>query len=44
LQALEQAKMVAQNNDIDLEEIRRWSIVENRSGKFENFKKQLVKP
>jgi hypothetical protein len=33
-QALEQAKLVALNNQIDLKEIERWSLVENSLEKF----------
>jgi hypothetical protein len=44
LQALEQAKMVAAKHEIDLEEIRRWSKVENKSVKFENIKNELENP
>jgi hypothetical protein len=36
-QALEQAKLVASNNLIDLKEIERWSLVENSSDKFNVF-------
>ncbi len=42
LQALEQAKMVAKNYQIDLEEIKRWSDVENQLEKFERIKKDLT--
>ncbi len=41
LQALEQAKMVAKNHQIDLAEIQRWSNVENQLEKFERIKKDL---
>jgi hypothetical protein len=44
LQALEQARMVAAKHEIDLEEIRRWSKVENKSVKFENIKNELENP
>lgn len=42
LQALEQAKMVVKHHQIDLEEIRRWSNVENQLEKFEKIKKDLT--
>jgi hypothetical protein len=42
-QALEQAVKVANDNVIDLKEIRRWSIVENELDKFEKIKKRLKK-
>jgi hypothetical protein len=41
LQALEQALMVARDNDVDLAVIRRWSKKENESEKFKLFKKKL---
>jgi hypothetical protein len=41
LQALEQAKMVAQNHQIDLKEIQRWSGVERQLDTFESFKEKL---
>ena len=41
LQALEQAKMVAQNHQIDLKEIQRWSGVERQLDKFEFFQEKL---
>lgn len=41
LQALEQAKLVAQNHHLSIEEIRRWSAVEKQSEKFENIKKEI---
>ena len=41
LQALEQAKLVARNHKINLEEIRRWSEVENQLEKVEHIKKEL---
>ena len=41
LQALEQAKLVARNHKINLEEIHRWSEVENQLEKFEHIKKEL---
>jgi len=41
LQALEQALLVAYNNEIDLACIRRWSKKENESEKFNIFLKKL---
>lgn len=41
LQALDQAKMVARNYEIDLAEIRRWSEVEKQLEKFERIKDEL---
>jgi hypothetical protein len=41
LQALEQAKMVAQNHRIDLDEIGRWSKVEKHSEKFNRIRDEL---
>lgn len=41
LQALDQAKMVAKNYEIDLAEIRRWSEVEKQLEKFERIKDEL---
>lgn len=37
LQSLEQAKMVAMDNDIDLDEVRRWSEAQGYLNKFEDF-------
>jgi hypothetical protein len=42
LQALKQAKMVAKNHQIDLQEIKRWSDVENQLDKFEKTKTGLT--
>jgi len=42
-QALEQAVKVVNDNDIDLKEVRRWSIVENELDKFDKIKKRLKK-
>ena len=42
LQALEQAKMVAQHHQIDLKEIQRWSEVERQLDKFELFQKKVL--
>ena len=41
LQALEQALLVAYDNEIDLSCIRRWSKKENESEKFSIFLKKL---
>lgn len=43
LQALEQAKMVAKNHKINLEEILRWSDLENQLEKFKRIRKELEK-
>ncbi len=40
-QALEQAKLVSENQPIDLDEIRRWSKVEDQPDKFEEIKGEL---
>jgi len=42
-QCLDQAVLVAQENQIDLEEIKRWSEGEGRSNEFERIKDQLRK-
>ncbi|MCG2811083.1 MAG: hypothetical protein L6428_06470 [Candidatus Aminicenantes bacterium] len=41
LQALEQALMVARDNEVDLAGIRRWSKKENEMEKFKFFQKKL---
>ncbi len=41
LQCLNQAVIVAQRNKIDIEEVGRWSKVENSIEKFEIFLKSL---
>lgn len=41
LQALEQAVMVAQEQGIDLKDVRRWSKAENNLDKFATFRKRL---
>ncbi|HEX7046292.1 MAG TPA: hypothetical protein VF275_01795 [Gammaproteobacteria bacterium] len=41
-QALDQASLVARNQKVDLEEIRRWSKAEGEITKFETFRKHLT--
>ncbi len=41
-QALEQAKLVSESQPVDLDEIRRWSEVEDQLDKFEEIKRDLV--
>jgi len=41
LPSLEQAVLVAKANDVDLNEIERWSEVEGASDKLENFLERL---
>jgi hypothetical protein len=36
-QSLEQAILIAKDNDVDVEDIRRWSIAEGNLAKFEDF-------
>jgi hypothetical protein len=40
-QAFEQAILVAKDNPVNMNEIERWSIVENYQDKFKKFKEQL---
>lgn len=40
-QALEQAKLVSKNQPVDLDEIRRWSEVEDQLEKFEKIKRDF---
>lgn len=42
-QALAQAQLVAENNKIDIKEIRRWSKEEDKLAVFESIKKQLTR-
>jgi hypothetical protein len=42
LQALEQAILVARNNDIDLDVVKKWSKKEGELDKFGIFLKKLV--
>jgi hypothetical protein len=42
-QCLEQALLVANNSEIDLAEIMRWSLKEGQKNKFEQFKELLEK-
>jgi len=42
-ECLEQAILVAKHNNIDLQEIQRWSIVEAKDGMFEKIKELLNK-
>jgi hypothetical protein len=41
LPSLEQAVLVAKANDVDLNEIDRWSEIEGSSDKFDKFRKRL---
>ena len=41
LQSLEQAKMVARDNEIDLKELKRWAQRERMEGRYAIFEKQL---
>jgi hypothetical protein len=43
LQCLEQARLVSESRKIDLEEIRRWSIAENKRKEFESIRESLAK-
>ena len=43
LQALEQAKWIAENHTINFDEVQRWSHVENQSEKFLSIKTNLEK-
>jgi hypothetical protein len=43
-QSLEQALMVAQTQDVDLKDIRRWSRTEGNDAKFGIFQKRLRDP
>jgi hypothetical protein len=36
-QSLEQAILIAQENEVDVDDIRRWSIEEGNLAKFEDF-------
>ncbi|MCK9378418.1 MAG: hypothetical protein M0P73_20045 [Syntrophobacterales bacterium] len=40
-QSLEQAVLVAQDNEIDLNEIERWSIAEGKLSVFQEIKKRF---
>lgn len=42
-QGLAQAVLVAKDQNVDLQEIKRWSKAENKEKEFEVFKKNLVK-
>jgi hypothetical protein len=42
-QCLEQAVMIAEDQDIDIDEIKRWSAQENMIDKFESIKHKLTK-
>jgi len=42
-QGLAQAQLVAQANDVDLDEIERWSVREGKSEVFQGIKELLVK-
>ena len=41
-QSLEQALLVAHDQDVDLEEIRRWSETEGKLDEFEKIKNRLI--
>ncbi|MBI3987042.1 MAG: hypothetical protein HY343_08990 [Lentisphaerae bacterium] len=43
IECLRQAILVAQANDVDLEEIQRWSGVEGKNREFEGIRQQLKK-
>jgi hypothetical protein len=43
LQCLEQARLVSESRKIDLEEVRRWSITENKRKEFESIRESLTK-
>jgi hypothetical protein len=43
LQCLEQALLVAQYKDIDIDEVKRWSLKEGEAEKFQIFKNRLLK-
>lgn len=43
-QAFEQARMVAQTQDINMEEIRKWALKEGHSEKYKIFRDSLKKP
>jgi len=42
-QALAQALLVAENNEIDIENVRKWSVKEDKLAVFESIRKQLIK-
>jgi hypothetical protein len=42
LQCLEQAVLVTLSNDIDMNEVKRWSEKEGKTGEFLIFKKQVI--
>jgi len=42
-QSLEQAVLVAKNNEIDLHELERWSEAEGRLSAFREIRKRLAK-
>lgn len=41
-QSLEQAVIVAKDNEIDLDELKRWSRAEGKSSDFQKIKKRFV--
>ncbi|MBL8025253.1 MAG: hypothetical protein JNL74_02520 [Fibrobacteres bacterium] len=43
LQCLDQALMIAEDNKIDLSELKRWSVVERKSHVFDKIKDQFIK-
>ena len=42
LQSLEQALLVVEAKEVDIEEIRRWSAVENKSAEFDGIRDMLL--
>jgi len=42
LQALEQAKWVAERHEINIKEVQRWSQIENQMEKFLSIKNKLL--
>jgi hypothetical protein len=43
-QCLVQAELVAKEHQIDLHEIERWSVVEEKLEEFERIKDRLISP
>ncbi len=41
-QALEQARLVAENNEVDIEEVRRWSDAEGKLGDFNRIRAKIL--
>jgi hypothetical protein len=40
-QALEQARLVAGSNDVDIDEIRRWSVAEGKAREFDRIRRRI---